>query len=317
MDQLRPADVLAARDRVAAHVIATPAVRSPGICRLLGREASLKLENMQAGGSFKRRGVLNRLLGLGPDARARRHVAVSGGNFGIAVAQAGAELAIPVTIVLPRSAPAASAARMAAFGAEVVWTPTVEEAFARAEEIARAGALLLDDCDDLLISAGSGTLALEWLADDPGITDIVMSIGGGSMAAGVGTAARHLRPGIRLWGAETEGAASMHAALAAGEPVRIPVTSAVSTLGVPVVSRTFLAHAQALLGEVVVVPDDEAVAGAVALAENAGIWAEPAAGAALAAATRIAPRLPADAVVGILVCGGNAAVKDLAARAAG
>ncbi|ASP36784.1 pyridoxal-phosphate dependent enzyme [Labrenzia sp. VG12] len=304
-------DIRAAADRIAGKVTVTPTIGAPVLSKLLGRRTVLKLENLQIGGSFKRRGVLNRLLSTKTEAEDAQFVAVSGGNFGIALAEVCETLGLAVTIVLPESAPVASAQRIEAAGAKVIWTPDVGSAFARADELAADGYSLIDDCDDVQIAAGSGTLALEFLETAPQITDIVATIGGGSMISGVATAAKALSPQTRVWGVETHGSDSMARAIKKRTPVTIDVTTAISTLGVPTVSKVFLECVLELVREVVVVEDREAFQGVIDFAEKEHIWVEPAAGALIPAAQRIAANLPHDAVIGLVICGGNATVSDV------
>lgn len=313
MNCLTQHSIEAARRRIGDRILQTPTIAPARLSRLVGQQVALKLENLQMGGSFKRRGVLNRLLTLSPADKARRLVAVSGGNFGIALAEVGAELMLDVVIVLPRSAPGSSAMRIEAAGAEVIWTDCVEAAFERAERLSGNGDLLIDDCDDTAIAAGSGTLALEFLEAHPDLTDILVSVGGGSMISGVCVAARSRNPNIRIWGVETFGADAMSQAIAKGGPVKTQVTSAISTLGVPEVSQLFYDHCSSVVEKIVLVTDAEAFAGVTQYAEMSGIWAEPAAGATFPALAKIAPVLPADAAIGVLICGGNASFADVAA----
>ncbi|MEO1017024.1 MAG: pyridoxal-phosphate dependent enzyme [Pseudomonadota bacterium] len=304
-------DIGAAAGRVSGRVLRTPAIAAPGLSAEFGRKTVLKLENLQIGGSFKRRGVLNRLLCLTNEEKKRELIAVSGGNFGIAMAEACQALGMALTIILPMSAPKTSAQRIAASGATVKWEKDVTAAFARADELAARGYLLIDDCDDTLIAAGSGTIALELLETHPEITDIVAAVGGGSMISGVATASRAMAPDVRIWGVESSGAEAMTKAIEMGHPVAIDVTSAISTLGVPTVSSEFLQCVKNLVEEMVVVEDRQAYEGVVDFAEKAHVWVEPAAGALIPATHRIASQLPEDAVVGLVVCGGNAAVADV------
>ena len=137
------------------------------------------------------------------------------------------------------------------------------------------------------------------------------------MISGVATALKHAKPEIRVWGVESKGADSMAAALEHGQPTEITVTSVISTLGLPEVSLVFLEHVQALVERVVVVPDRAAFEGVIELAHKAHIWTEPAAGTLFAAARQIAPQLPPDAVIGLVVCGGNATLDDVNAHLSG
>jgi threonine dehydratase len=111
---------------------------------------------------------------------------------------------------------------------------------------------------------------------------------------------------------ETEGADAMSRALAAGAPVPTDLTSIVSTLSAPYVSELTLAHVSALVEDVVVVPDADAVRGCLTFAEEAKIWTEPAAGCLLPAALRVLDRVGPGARLGLVVCGGNTTAADLA-----
>ncbi|WMS43173.1 pyridoxal-phosphate dependent enzyme [Acuticoccus sp. MNP-M23] len=304
-------DISSAVDCIGNLAIVTPVIEAPVLSKMLGRRTVLKLENLQIGGSFKRRGVLNRLLSKPTESEGSQFVAVSGGNFGIALAEVCETLGLPVTIVLPQTAPIASANRIKDAGAKVIWTPDVSSAFAKADELASDGLTLIDDCDDVHIAAGSGTLALEFLQSVPEITDIVATIGGGSMISGVATAAKSMSPDIRVWGVETNGSDSMAQAMRQRKPVTIDVTTAISTLGVPQVSKVFLDIVLQLVREVIVVEDREAFKGVIDFAEKEHIWAEPAAGALIPAAKRISANLPENAVIGLVVCGGNTTVADV------
>lgn len=305
-------DVSYAAKRISGRVIRTPTVASTGLTEDIGRETVLKLENLQNGGSFKVRGVWNKLLSLTPERLSRKLVAVSGGNFGIAIAEVGRALGAHVVVTMPESAPEASSDRIRQTGAEVIIERDVVAAFARADRLSEEGGLLIDDCGDPLITAGQGTLGLEMVEDRPDLTDIFVSIGGGTLIAGVATAVKAVKPDIRVWGVETIGADCASKALAAGKPIETPVTSVVSTLGVPSISAAHFECIRSLVEDVLVVSDVDAIGGVIEFAEKAKVWAEPAAGTLLPAVRAAKPKLPKDAVLGFVVCGGNATYENIA-----
>ncbi|MEN3261203.1 pyridoxal-phosphate dependent enzyme [Sodalis endosymbiont of Spalangia cameroni] len=302
--------IRAAATRISRDIIRTASILSPGLSAMIKRPVYLKLENTQIGGSFKARGVLNKFAGVADELSSGRFVAVSGGNFGIALAQAAAKLHAMVTIIMPQTAPAASMRKIRALGASVIVTDDVKDAFAHAERLAQAGDKILDDCADTAIAEGHGTLALEFIEDCPALTDVFVAVGGGAMLAGVGAALKNIKPEIRIWGVESAGANSMERALCAGRPVEIDVTSIISTLGVPLVSDIMFHHAKAYVEGIVVVSDDDAIRGMISFGENAGQWVELATGSLIAAVHKIAHHLPPDAVVGLVVCGGNISHQD-------
>lgn len=305
-------DITTAADRIAGHVVRTPTVPSPGLSAHLGVPVSCKLELLQRTGSFKPRGAVHKLLSLSEAERAAGVVAVSGGNHGIALADAAASLGVAATVVMPESAPRRSVTTARAAGADVRLTPDMAGAFSLLDELVAAGSTLVHPFDDPLVIAGQGTVGLELATDAPHVTDVLVSIGGGALIAGIAAAVRALIPGVRVWGVETEGADAMSRALAAGTPVPIAPSSIVTTLSAPHVSQLTLDHVRALVDDVIVVPDADAVRGALTLAEEAKVWAEPAAGCLLPAAHQVLERVGPGTHLALVICGGNVTTTDLA-----
>ncbi|MDX2602258.1 pyridoxal-phosphate dependent enzyme [Streptomyces caniscabiei] len=313
-----------AAHRIAGHVVRTPTLASPGLSALLGAPVTTKLELLQRTGSFKSRGATAKLLTLTDAERAAGVVAVSGGNHGIALAHMAAALHIKATVVMSRSAPRRAADLVEAAGASLRLTEGMAEAFALTERLRSEGLTLVHPFDDPTVIAGQGTVGLEFAEDleTPGstgstsdtgaLTDVLVSIGGGGLAAGVAAALKALLPGVRVWGVETVGATAMSEALAAGGPVTVPLSSVVTTLSAPSVSRLTYDHVAALVEDVLVVPDAEAVQGVLDFAEHGKVWTEPAAGCLLPAARQVLERVGEGARLGLVVCGGNATTADIA-----
>ncbi|MEV6114426.1 threonine/serine dehydratase [Streptomyces sp. NPDC052109] len=305
-------EIEAAAERIAGHVVRTPTVPSPGLTALLGVPVIAKLELLQRTGSFKARGATAKLLSLSAAERAAGVVAVSGGNHGIALAVMAAALDVKATVVMPRTAPARSVALAEEAGASVRLTGGMDSAFQLVRRLGDEGLTLVHPFDDPVVIAGQGTVGLELAEDaDDALTDVVVSIGGGGLIAGVAAALAARRPGVRVWGVETEGAETMSAALEAGGPVPVPLSSLVTTLSPPAVTQLTYDHVSALVEEVLVVPDRDAVQGSLDLAEHAKVWAEPAAGCLLPAARQVAARVGDGARIGLVVCGGNTTPREL------
>jgi threonine dehydratase len=304
--------VTAAAERIATHVLRTPTVPSPGLADHLGVPVTCKLELLQRTGSFKPRGGINKLLGISAAERETGVATVSGGNHAIALAEAAAALGVAATVVMPETASRRSIAAARARGADVRLTPDVSAAFALLDELVAAGRTLVHPFDDPALIAGHGTVGLELAADAPDVTDVLVSIGGGALISGIATALRALLPGVRVWGVETGGADSMSRALAAGAPVTMTPTSIATTLAPPFVSELTLGHVSALVEDVIVVPDADAVRGCLTFAEEAKIWTEPAAGCLLPAAHQVLDRVGPDVRLGLVVCGGNVTAADVA-----
>ena len=304
-------DITAAAERITGHVIRTPTVPSPGLSESLGVPVTVKLELLQRTGAFKVRGAAAKLLTLTPQERACGVVAVSGGNHAIAVADMACAMDIKATVVMPRSAPRRAVEVAERSGAAVRVTDDMAEAFALTARLQGEGMTLVHPFDDPLVLAGQGTVGLE-LAEDAGeLTDVLVSIGGGALISGVAVALRALRPGVRVWGVEVVGADAMSQALAAGGPVPVELSSIVSTLSAPMVSQLTYDHVTALVSEVIVVTDKQAVQGSLDLADQAKVWAEPAAGCLMPAARQVIERIGGTTRLGLVICGGNVTFRDV------
>jgi threonine dehydratase len=301
----------AARRRIGTHVNRTPLVSSTSLSKRLGADIYLKLELFQKTGSFKPRGAFNKALEL----RLKpgdRVVAASGGNHAQGVAYAARALGLSATVMMPRDTPSNYLDATRGYGAEIVFTADIAEAFERAAEEQYTGAVAIHPFDDPAVIAGQGTIGLEILEDLPEVTDVVASIGGGGLIGGVASAIKARKPAVRFWGVETEGADAMSQALAAGRPVRMPaITSIAKTLGAPEVSARTLHLVRQFVDDVVVVRDGEAVDAMRFLLERAKVLAEPAAASTLAAAERLRDRLGPGSRIVLLLCGGNIGVQDV------
>jgi threonine dehydratase len=312
LDLVTNDDVIAAEQAIAGRVERTPSITSSALGARLGCRIALKLELLQKTGCFKPRGITNRLLSLSDDEKKRGLITVSGGNHGIAIAAIGKEMGIAVTVVMAEKAPQRSQARIKASGATLLLTPDAGAAFELAEkECALKGMTYIHSYDDPKIIAGHGTVGREFIADHPDLTDVLISIGGGGLISGCAVALKAANPQIRIWGVETEGADAMTKALAKGAPEKIQVTSIATTLGAPSVTDRTLSHVQALVETVITVSDAEAVGGVLMLAEEAKLFAEPAAGCLIPAAKQVVARVGAEAKLGLVICGGNVAFSDV------
>jgi len=215
----------AAAKRIAPIAWRTPIVPSPWLSDLTGADVWLKLEIVQATGSFKIRGAAN-ALALLEESRPHAKVVVtaSAGNHGQAVAAAAARLGYQARIHLPASAPAVKRDAIARLGAIIVEAASYEAAEHRAHEDARdTGAIFVSPYDDADVIAGAGTVALEMIADRPDLDTFVVPLGGGGLLSGVAIVARARVKAPLVVGAEAEASPVFTAALAAGRPVTVDV----------------------------------------------------------------------------------------------
>jgi len=311
-NNLTIADIQRARQRLMPHIRRTPLTRSHTLSQRFGTNIYLKMELFQKTGAFKIRGAFNKMLSLTGEQSRLGVVAVSGGNHAQAVAYAARTLGLRALILMPEITPRNYVEATLGYGAEVVFAPTMAEAFKEVYTYQCEGWTYIHPFDDPLVIAGQGTIGLEILEDAPEVTDVILSIGGGGLAGGVATAIKALKPEGRIWGVETVGADSMAHALAAGRVVELPaVTSIARTLGAPAVSEQTFALAQKYLEGVTVVSDAEALDALRFLLERLKVLTEPAASCTLAALERLQANFSAEHHVALILCGGNMAVDDL------
>jgi len=307
------ADIQNARQRIAPCVRRTPLTASAVLSERLKTNVYVKLELFQKTGSFKVRGAFNKALGLKAEERGQGIVAVSGGNHAQAVAYAARTLGLKSIILMPESTPANYVDATRGYGAEIHFAANVGAAFAEVAEYERQGWAYIHPFDDPVVIAGQGTIGLEILEDVPQVTDIIVSVGGGGLIGGIATAVRSLKPSVRMWGVETEGADCMSKSLAAGHVVTLEaITSIARTLGAPAPSELTLAMAQSLLENVTVVSDAEALVALRFLLERLKVLTEPAASCTLAAAERLKDQFSKERHVVLVLCGGNMPFEDLA-----
>lgn len=304
-------DVRSAQTKIASYVTRTPTVPSRTLSERLGTNIYLKLELFQKTGSFKPRGVFNRMLRLSDEEKKPGVVGFSGGNFAQALAYGGRTLGIRTHIFMPEYTPKNYVEATRGYGTELELTPTLQGIIEGAERYSRRGWTFIHPYDDPFMMGGHGTLGLELLEDVPELTDVVVSIGGGGLMSGVVTAIKSVKPSARVWGVETEGADAMARALEAGKVVEIQPTSIAKTLGAPNVAEDALTIAQQHLESVTVVPDKEAFEALKFLLERAKVLAEPAASCTLAAAERLRLNFSNDHQVVLILCGGNVSLSDL------
>ncbi len=303
-------DVVRARETLGDRLHRTPTFGSRTLSELTGASVHLKAELFQRTGSFKPRGVLNKLASLDPGQKARGVCTWSAGNAAQAVAYAAALDGVPCRVFMWRTANPDKVAATRSYGAEVDLdadgaAEAYERVVAHAEE---TGSTFVHPFDDPVLHAGHGTLGLEIEEDVPGVDVVVVPIGGGGLISGVASAV-----GCRVVGVEPVGAASMTAALEAGEPVPIQPETIADGLATPFAGAGSLAVCAERVERVVLVTDDEIEAAFRFLYARAKLACEPAGAASTAAL--LAGRVPLESgerVVAV-VSGGNAATETASA----
>jgi threonine dehydratase len=264
-------DVQAALGRIRDRIYLSPCARSETLSRLTGTDAYLKLENLQMTGAYKERGALNKLLLMPPAERDRGLIAASAGNHAQAVAFHAGRLGVKATIVMPEATPIMKVANTRAHGARVVLHgANYDEAYAEARRLEHVEKLtFVHPFDDPDVIAGQGTIALEVLAQEPQVDAIVVPIGGGGLASGVGAAVKALRPAAKVIGVETEVLPCMLQAVEAGKPVTLdPANTIADGIAVKRAGDLTLAHAQRYVDEIVTVSEEEIASAILYLLER-------------------------------------------------
>ena len=300
--------VLEAAERIREGIVATPCTRTRAFADIIPSTFYLKFENLQRTGSFKDRGSLNRLLRLTADERTRGVVTASAGNHGQGLAYHGSRLGIPVTVVMPTTAPLTKVTNTRAYGATVVQRGTIlDEAAEEARRLAEERTLVtVPAFDHPDIIAGQGTIGLEILEQVPDVDTILVPVGGGGLIAGISVAVKKVRPEVRVIGIEADAAASAKASREAGRVVQIAhsdtladgiATKRIGDLTFPIIER----H----VDDLVSVGEDAIAAAILLLLEREKTVAEGAGAVPLAALLSGALALDAGATVVAVLSGGN------------
>ena len=315
---ITPEDIERAAVRIAPHVRHTPLWKLPGSALGLPAgaapfEAWLKLEHLQCSGSFKARGMFNRLLSNTiPSAGA---IAASGGNAGIATALAARALNVPAEIYVPSISSPAKRARLAGLGAKVVvggdaYADALQACIARQRE---SGALMTHAYDQPEVVAGAGTLAREIEREAGRPDQVLVSVGGGGLIGGI---AAWFAGRSRIVALEPELAPTLHRARAAGALVDVAVGGiAADSLGARRLGAIAWEITQRHVGESLLLTDDAIRAAQRFLWREFQIAVEPAAALPLAALQTGAVRPTAGERVALILCGANLDPSTLAEAA--
>ena len=289
----------AARARIADVAVRTPLVRLPGVDGLY-----LKLETLQPIGSFKIRGAANAIRSAPEESRRQGLVTISAGNMAQGVAWVARRLGVSCTVIVPDHAPRTKLEAIERLGGRIMkipfpewWRVLVEHGYPGQK------GFFIHPVSDPNVMAGNGTVGLEILEDLPEVETLLVPYGGGGLVSGIASAARALKPGIRIFGCEVETAAPLRASLAADAPLTIEYTpSFVDGIGGRSVLEEMWPLVRQLVNGSLVVSLNDVAAAVRLLAERNRVIAEGAGAASLAAA--LAHAEPDHPVV-CVVSGGN------------
>jgi threonine dehydratase len=322
------AEILAARERIAGHVHRTPLLTSTTAAawiiaatgvRIAGERLFLKAEHLQKTGSFKPRGMTNRLATLTETERSRGVITLSAGNAGQAYAWAGRSAGVAVTVVMPAGAVRSKVDACLGYGARVVLHGAhVGETFAEMERIRDADGLrFVHPFDDPAVIAGHGSIGLELLEDEPDLDVAIVGVGGGGLICGVAAALKERRPGIRVYGVEPVRSNALSQAMARNEVVQIQPESVADGLNAPFAGAWTLAMARRYLDDVVLLDEATILAGMRFAVERLKQVLEPAGAAALGAVLAGQVPIRDGERVAVVLSGGNVEVSRIGELLAG
>jgi threonine dehydratase len=300
-------NVLGARERIAGDLHRTPVFSSA----TLGLRVFLKAELFQRTGSFKPRGVLNKLRSLTEEERGRGVIAASAGNHAQALAYCARQEGIDALLVMWSTASPAKIEATRGYGAEVdLAVSTPDTVFERLSELQEeTGRTLVHAFDDPLVIAGQGTVGLEITEDVPDVDVVIVPVGGGGLVAGIATA----MPNLRIVGVEPSSSTALTTGLGAGRSTPVVARSIADGLNAPFAGELPIRIAQERGVEVVLVEEEEIEAAMRFLYERAKLACEPAGAAAVAALQTGKVALESGKTVVAVVTGGNVSAETAAA----
>ncbi|HJA67841.1 threonine ammonia-lyase [Lachnoclostridium sp. An169] len=249
----------------------TKLVYSDYLSEQTGGKVYLKPENMQYTGAYKIRGAYYKISTLSEEERSRGLITSSAGNHAQGVAFAAKKFGCKATIVMPTVTPLIKVNRTKSYGADVIlYGDVYDDAYAYACELAeKNGYTFVHPFNDLDVATGQGTIAMEIVQELPTVDYIIVPIGGGGLIAGVSTLAKMLNPKIKVIGVEPAEAASMTAALKAGEVVELESANTIADgTAVKAVGDKILPYVQENVDEVLLVEDDELIGAFLDMVEN-------------------------------------------------
>ena len=305
---ITPQEILAARAAIDPVFLDSPVMSHGALDAALGCACTLKVETLNPVRSFKGRGTEAVLAALDP--RPVAVVATSSGNFGQGLARAAARRSVAATILAPAWANPLKLDAMRRLGATVrVVDPAEGDGKALARRIAaETGAVFIEDGGHRIVTAGAGVIGQELTAAGHVFDDVIVQIGDGALATGIGSwfkaqGQRGISPGTRIIGVVARGAPAMAQSFAAGRAIDTPDTDTIAdgmAIARPVPSA--VDQLRAVVDEILVVDDDAILAAARLLLRMAGVLSEPSGAAGLAAIitnqARFAGRRVASVVTG-------------------
>lgn len=308
-------DIREAQVRLKPHIRRTPILRAEKIDQAAGCQVYLKPETLQATGAFKIRGALNKSLSLPKETIANGIIATSSGNHAVGLAFAARMLGVKAIVVVPVGTPKIKIANTEALGAEVIlFDGDTPARWKRVYEIAEENSYaVVHAYDDPLVMAGQGTIGCEILEDLDDVDTVIIPMGGGGLISGMATAIKAIKPSARVVGLEPALTPKYFLSRVNQERTSVPLKNTIADgLKITVPGHNTFPVIEKYVDEILLVEEDDIIAGMRSLARDAKLIAEPAAsigiGALLAGAVKVRP----DEKVCVVLTGGNWDLCDLA-----
>lgn len=297
-------------------MLRTPLVHAAALSRLLGCRVLLKCEHLQTTGSFKYRGAANKVRMLSKEERTAGVVTASSGNHGQALALAGRVAGMAVKVYVSASAAPTKLDAIRAYGAELVLVEGggLEAELAARDDAGRSGRTYVSPYNDLDVIAGQGTIGLELLEQADRLDAVFLAVGGGGLAAGVGTALLGSASPVQLVGCWPENSPALLRALEQGRIHDVPESDTLSdgTAGGIEPGAVTLPICQRVIGRREAVSEQAICQALYQLAEHEHWMVEGAAGVAVAGLMAMAEELRGKTVA-VVLCGRNIAAARFAA----
>ena len=301
------AEIRKAAGVLKGHVIRTPLVYSPTFSRLAGFEVYLKLENLQATGSFKIRGATYKILTELDRIGKAGVVAASAGNHAQGVALAASRAGLPSTIIMPEWASISKQEATRGYGGKVILEgQSLADSIKKALELSKDGKTFIHPFDDPSIIAGQGTIGLEIIEEMPDVGLIAVPVGGGGLVAGISVAAKAGRPGIRIIGVQAEACPSALKAVETGKRITVEAFRSIADgITVKQIGRLPFDVVRKEVDQIVLASEDRIAEAVIMLLERKKVLAEGAGAVCVAALLSGAIKAPAETKAVLVVSGGN------------
>ncbi|MCK8601886.1 threonine ammonia-lyase [Desulfoferrobacter suflitae] len=307
MPTLSLAHIEHAQQVLNGRIIRTPLIYSPTFSRMTGAQVFLKLENLQKTGSFKSRGATYKIISRLPEIGSRGVVAASAGNHAQGVALAARQASLPATIVMPEWASITKQEATRGYGGQVILRgESINESIGYALELAKEGGTFIHPYDDLDIITGQGTIGLEILQELPDADAILVPVGGGGLISGIATAAKAIRPQIKVFGVQAAACPSAYRAFKLGRTLLVDAAKSIADgIAVKRIGELNFPVIQEKVDGILLVEEDQIAAAMLLLLERKKVLAEGAGVVPLAAMLNDSAALPGNGKIVLVISGGN------------